>query len=207
MTFPKDFTELVYLLDKEYHFTDILIVNTNGIPKTGEFLDTILEEKNPIRIKYTSNEYNKFVENINNLDKKFDLICLDPYHNYKESISDFRLLYSLLNDNGILISHDCYPPSYKYIPIHKPNGKINDLWCGATYGAFIEFSYDNPKLFYGIIKNDYGIGIISKKKIKFVKKLIINDKQKQFLNLFKNNKDEEAYKYFIINVKDIINLI
>jgi hypothetical protein len=69
------------------------------------------------------------------------------------------------------------------------------------------FAYNNPNLFYAVIKNDFGLGIISKKKIKFVKKIFNNDKQKQFLNLVKNNKHEEAYNFYKSHSADIINAI
>ena len=151
----------------------MLIVNTNGIPQTGEFLDHILEEKNPVRIQYTDDKHNEFIIKINELtksDKKFDLICLDPYHTYDISLTDYNLLTPLLSDNGIIISHDCYPPEYRYIPTINPDSSINRVWCGETYVAFVKFSEENPHLFYAVIKYDVGLGIISKTQIQFVKK-------------------------------------
>ena len=43
--------------------------------------------------------------------------------------------------------------------------------------------------------------------MQYVKKIVNNENQKQFLDLFKHNKNEEAYNYFEKNAKDIINLI
>jgi hypothetical protein len=79
------------------------------------------------------------------------------------------------------------------------------VWC--TYVAFIEIAYNNPEWYYTIINRDYGLGIISKKKIQFVKKIINNEKQKIFLDIFKEKKYQEAYDYLNKNSKDIINLI
>lgn len=200
MSLPNNFKELCYILDKKINFNNILIVNT---PNTGQFLDNIFLEKKTTRIKYTQDNFDKFIEIITNLNDKFDLICVDPYHEYKESIISFRLLTVLLNDNGILISHDCNPPNLMSTS-HK---NIKGEWCGVTYAAFIEIAYDNPEWYYAVIYKDYGLGIISKKEIVFVKKITNNEGQKIFLNLFKQNKYEEAYNYFRIHSKTIINLI
>lgn len=61
MSVPRKFKDLVYLLDRKCNFKTVLIVNTNGIPQTGEFLDHILEEKNPVRIQYTNDKHNEFI--------------------------------------------------------------------------------------------------------------------------------------------------
>ena len=131
------------------------------------------------------------------------MILVDPYHEYKESINTFRMLIPLLDENGIFISHDCFPPSYNIASEIYKKGN----WCGVTYAAFIEISYNNPDYFYAVIKNDYGLGIISKIETIFVKKLINKEKQKIFLDMFKNNHYENAYNYFKNNSNDIINLI
>ena len=134
--------------------------------------------------------------------KKFDLICLDPFHEYYESSSDLSLLTSFLTDDGILICHDCGGDSNKdlYTPHFKKGG-----WCGITYYCFVEFASNNPDYYYGIINRDFGLGIISKKNMKFIKK-INNKKQKIFIDIFKKNPDE-AFDYFTIYGNEIINLI
>ena len=200
MYLPNNFKELAYLLDKHINFKNILIVNT---PTTGHFLNNFFLEERTLRISYVPNKYNKFVEIVNNLNQKFDLICVDPYHEYKESIETFTLLTKLLNENGVLISHDCYPPNFNSsYPTYKKGE-----WCGVTYAAFIEIAHDNPNWYYAIINNDYGLGIISKEKIQYVEKITNSEKQKIFLNIFKEKKYKEAYNYFINNSTDIINLL
>ena len=173
-TLPENFKELSYILDKKFNFKNILIVNT---PITGHFLNEMFLEERTTRLVYNHNNYNEFVETITNINKKFDLICVDPYHEYKESISSFRLFTLLLNDDGILISHDCNPPTFESSSHIYKQGE----WCGVTYAAFIEIAYNNPDWYYAIINKDYGLGIISKKEIQFVKKIIDTDNQKIFL--------------------------
>ena len=159
-------------------------------------------DKNTTRIKYDINKFDNFITEVNSINKHFDLILVDPHHEYKYSITTFKILTSLLNDNCILISHDCYPRKFNITsPFYIPGE-----WCGVTYAAFIENSYNNPNFYYAVIDNDYGLGIISKTEIQFVKK-INNEKQEIFLNLFKNNKYKKAYEYLTHNSNDIINLI
>lgn len=198
---PKNFKQLCIYFDKIFHFKNILIVNTNS---TGLFIDNLFLKQDRItRIKYTPEKYDDFINKITNIGKKFDLICLDPYHEYKESIGSFTLLLPLLNENGILISHDCNPPNFSCAN-HKY--KLGE-WCGVTYATFVEIAYNNPNFYYAVINNDYGLGIISKNKINFVEKIKNNEKQLIFLNLFRETKYEEAYNYFKKNIIDLVNLI
>ena len=108
-----------------------------------------------------------------------------------------------MDNNGILICHDCYPQNFDFT---SPK-YIRGVWCGVTYAAFIENSYNNPDFYYAVINNDYGLGIMSKIETQFVKKIYNNEKQKIFLDLFTNNKYEDAYNYLQNNSNDIINLI
>ena len=197
---PKKFNDLYILLNDKYLFENILIVNTSV---TGVFLDKMCLDKNPIRIKYNFNDLNNFITTINGICKKFDLILVDPYHEYNHSITTFKMLTPLLNENGILISHDCYPPKFS---ITSPK-YVKGIWCGVTYAAFIENSYNNPDFYYSVINNDYGLGIMSKVEIPFVKKIVDKEKQKIFLDLFKKDDYENAYNYFKTYSNDIINLI
>jgi hypothetical protein len=197
---PENFKELSYRLDKKFNFKNILIVNTT---LTGHFLNEMFLEERTTRIMYNHNNYDEFVETITNINTKFDLICVDPYHEYKESIGSFTLLTLLLNDDGILISHDCNPPTFETA---SPTYTIGE-WCGVTYAAFVEIAYNNQDWYYAIVNKDYGLGIISKKEIQYVKKINDIDNQKLFLHIFKENKYEEAFYFFKNHSKNIINLI
>jgi hypothetical protein len=200
MSLPTNFQELSYLLDRTFHFQNILIVNT---PKTGHFLDTMFLKKKTTRIKYTLNTFDTFINTINSINKTFDLILVDPYHEYLSSIRTFEILIPLLNNNGIFISHGCNPPSFES---SSPTYKRGE-WCGVTYAAFIEIAYNYPNYYYGVINRDYGLGILSKTEIQFVKKITERDQQKEFLDLFMQNKYKDAYDYFKQYSYNIIHLI
>lgn len=215
MELPDNFNKLCIMLDKFFIFDDILFVRQMT---GGEFLDKLFLDKiNITRILYETNNPNQPKRNkgpntliqhgelkntLEKINKKFDLICLDPFHEYYESSSDISLLTQFLTDDGILICHDCGVNTNKslYTPHFKKGG-----WCGVTYCCFVEFALNNPDYFYGVINRDYGLGIISKKNMKFVKK-INNEKQKIFIDIFKKNVDE-AFDYFKNYGSEIINLI
>jgi len=222
---PLTFNDLCTELNKKINFNNILIIRHK---LTGQFMDNLfINQTNVTRLIYVKdniiinpNIYNRYFnrniirhKNINDilvkLNIKYDLICLDPFHEYNESMSDLKLLTSFLTDNGILICHDCYPPNKICAQPYFTTGE----WCGVTYGVFIEFAYNNPDWFYTILNTDFGLGIIRKKNI-FFKLYICNlennninkDIQNQFIELLKKE-DNSTYDFFIDNSKSLINIL
>jgi hypothetical protein len=205
---------LIEDLYKEYKYKNILFIRTCT---TGSWLDNLLlENKNINRILYYTDKkknpttshkltqiiYSNELENtLMALNKTFDLICMDTWHEYEVSSSDFRIISSFLNESGILISHDCYPWNKEVAnPLY-----VSGNWCGETYLAFINFAYNNPDMFYTILNIDTGIGILSKKKMMYLSNTLDRKKQEYLLLLHKNS--QVPYTYFIENSKDIINSI
>lgn len=181
---------------------------------TGMWIDSLFEtEANVTRIMYSLGkrteccnfstillDYSELVDYIGSLNKKFDLICMDTFHEYTESSQDFSLLISYLSDTGVLISHDCSPAIKDHAePLFK-----GGFWCGVTYAAFVEVAYKNPQWFYGVLDTDTGVGIVSKTELGFLSSTLNGEKQKHLLELIKEDKD--AYTYFRENGKELINL-
>lgn len=200
-----------------FNCENILFVRT---PTTGHWLDNIcINNNNDVRIVYDTNfitginsskiinkiEYKNLEDKLTQLNKKFDLICVDPFHEYEISKSNFDLLYLYLSNSGTIISHDCFPDTEM---LAQPKYRKRD-WCGETYVALVEFAYNNPTLYYGVLNIDTGIGIISKlNNIMFLKNNLDIEKQKLFLSKHKNNNMyTDIYKYFCENSTDLINSI
>lgn len=150
-------------------------------------------------------EYKNLENELSQLNKKFNLICIDPFHEYEISKSNFNLLYSYLSEDGTIISHDCFPAITKLARPTYCQGE----WCGETYVAFVEFAHNNPALYYGILNIDTGIGIISKlNNVLFLKNNLDIEKQKIFLAKHKNKElYVDIYKYFCENSIGLINSI
>ena len=205
---------LILDLYKEKKYENILFVRTCT---TGKCLDQLLvENKNVNRILYHTDKIrfrseahkltirlhsNNLEKYLLSLNKTFDLICIDPFHEYELSLHDFRIVSSFLNDSGILISHDCYPWNKQ---VANPFF-IEKEWCGETYIAFVELAYNNPDMFFTILNTDTGIGILSKNQFSLLSNKLDKKKQEHLLFLRKNLGD--PYTYFVENSKDIINTI
>ncbi len=215
--------------------SNILFVRT---PTTGAWLDNIFQSEqnfnitrilyqtNKTNIKYTCDQSTIITESENlskilsDLDKKYDLICVDVFHEYDESIRDFELFEKYLDytnthtHTSTIISHDCYPPTKQYA---IPNFFIGN-WCGHTYIAFIEFAYKNPHLYYGLINIDTGIGIAStNNSIGFLTNNLDTITQKKLLDVYKDIgnttpnkkklKKSDIYNFFCKKSKKLINSI
>jgi len=207
-------SNLIKDLHKENNYKNILFIRSCT---TGGFLDILLNQivyidrvlyyTDKIKNPTTTNKLIKVIHSndlenyLTTLNKRYDLICMDTWHEYELSSRDFRIISSFLNETGILVSHDCYPWNKKVANSEYIQGE----WCGETYISFVEFAYNNPNMFYTILNIDTGIGIISKQNLPFLSNSLDKDKQEHLLFLHKNSND--PYTYFIENSKDIINAI
>ena len=149
------------------------------------------------------------VKKIKKAKLKFDIILVDPYHEYAFSYRDLEFAFGLLNPNGVLVVHDCIPPSLA-MACAKDNG---GEWCGLTYKAFIDFVINNSSsLSYYTVNTDYGCGVI--KRLAF-KEAILNRfiSQKKFkipISIMKKWKklkeDTETFNFFEQHQTVLLNL-
>ena len=61
--------------------------------------------------------------------RKFDLVFIDADHSCKASLNDFELVLPLVNDNGIILLHDTYPPSEEF----TSSDYCSDVYKTAEY--------------------------------------------------------------------------
>jgi hypothetical protein len=87
-------------------------------------------------------------------DRKFDLVFIDADHSHKGSLSDFISVLPLVNDNGIILLHDTYPPNEEF---SKP-GFCSDCYKTAEC---IRNDYYN-ELEVATLPFYYGITIVRK---------------------------------------------
>ena len=144
----------------------------------------------------------------------FDLICLDPFHEYSESRQDLELCVSVfLNDDGIVLCHDCLPASLELSTASYTYG----AWCGVTYAAFVDVAYHYPDFGYTVLAVDTGIGILTKhhhslgkdyiRELCFTKRSLDRTKQEKMLTLLKKREYNRLYEYYVSHGTDIINRI
>jgi hypothetical protein len=135
---------------------------------------------------------------VHSLGKRFDLIAMDPFHEYEYSCRAFHLMYSFLSDRGRLVCHDCFPPR----PSMAVPAFTTGAWCGETYLALIEFASRNPHLYYGVLNVDTGIGIVSKIDAPYLSNRLDREKQAHVLSLPDASK---RYSYFREHSVDLIH--
>lgn len=88
----------------------------------------------------------------------YDIILVDPWHEYGSSYRDIETALSLLSDKGSIVVHDCMPPTADII---SPTW-IPGAWCGVTFMAYIDFVTRNKQLEFRTVDTDYGCGIIQR---------------------------------------------
>lgn len=59
-----------------------------------------------------------------NKNKPFDLVFIDADHRHESSLKDFELVFPHVNDNGLILLHDAYPPDKTFLSFK---------YCGDTY--------------------------------------------------------------------------
>lgn len=87
---------------------------------------------------------------------RFDIILVDPWHEYDTSTRDLRDALSLLKPRGTIVVHDCLPSSEE---LASPAYRIGD-WCGLTYKAYLDFVTARREVEYRTVDIDFGCGVI-----------------------------------------------
>lgn len=132
--------------------------------------------------KMTSDEFfEKYPE------KKYDIIFIDGLHHSEQVDKDISNSLNILNENGVIILHDCNPTSEEEQLVPRETTR----WLGDVWKSFVSFKSLN-KLNYEcfVVDTDCGCGIIRHGKtlldIELPEKLTyqwFNKNRKQALNL------------------------
>ena len=104
----------------------------------------------------------------------FDIIFLDGLHTYEQTINDIKNSLTYLNQNGIIIVHDCLPKKIwnQIVP------RLYGHWNGDVWKAIVETrTFKNVDCYTCVA--DHGLGIILKRK----NKNILLEKIDNFKNL------------------------
>ena len=158
------------------------------IPETD--VDLKIFKRNDIDIKPNKYEYHH--NRISSEKIKYDIVFVDSWHTYEQSLLDLETALKHVSANGIIVVHDCCP--YAQDLIGKCTG---GAWCGQTYEAFIDFRYRHRELQIFCLYVDYGCGIISLKPRFDIK---------QDFEEYDKNKIRE-WTYFNDNKIKLLNLI
>jgi len=127
-----------------------------------------------------------FKENV----KNFDCIFIDGLHEYNQTKRDILNSIEILNKDGIIILHDCLPPSIS----HQRVPRTRYTWNGDVWKAIVEARTWEHVDTYTVL-SDQGLGLIKKKK------------NSNVLNIGNTSFKKLKYKFFYENYPKIMRII
>lgn len=121
------------------------------------------------RNKYYELTSDDFFQTKSNEIKKQDLIFIDGLHTFEASLKDVLNSIKLLNDNGVIMMHDCLPPHEAgAMPLGSfEEGKKKSIkgwdgqWCGDVWKTIVYLKENyNDTLEIFVLDTDFGLGIV-----------------------------------------------
>ena len=159
---------------------DLLFSKINSNKKFG------VDPKSGGNIRKTSDEF--FDTNI----EKFDLIFIDGLHEYNQVKKDIRNSLNFLNNDGLILLHDCLPTEMS----HQAVPRYRHIWLGDVWKAIVLFRQD-PNLNIYTCKIETGIAVIKKELNEDILDQTIKDCKKLKFKDFYNNYEKfmRLYEY------------
>ena len=103
-------------------------------------------------------DISKCIGQIKDQNLLYDVMLVDPWHEYETSLRDLKDAFDLIRVGGSIVVHDCLPPNEEVTTPHY----IPDGWAGVTYKAYLDFVLARTDLRYFTIDTDWGCGVIGK---------------------------------------------
>ncbi|EOZ96938.1 hypothetical protein A33Q_1856 [Indibacter alkaliphilus LW1] len=138
-----------------------------------------------------------------------DVVLIDGLHNFRASLHDVLHSLTYLNDEGLIILHDCYPPheaAAVYADVFPTEEQQQQLkgwtgeWCGDVWKTISYLMGKYPDLLdVGVINTDYGLGYVRFKTTPLSRKFEVDE------DLFVKV-DQLTYKELKSDPEKIINL-
>ena len=129
----------------------------------------------------------------------FDLIFIDGLHVYEQVLKDIENSLKVLNDNGIILIHDCLPAKIW----HQTIPQTHSSWNGDVWKSIVK-SRTRIDIDTYTIEADQGLGLILKRK----NKDLLVDKIENFKNLkFRDYYIHHKKFMRIIDENDVLEII
>jgi hypothetical protein len=184
-------TELINGLIEKYNFKTYLEIGVNTPAQPGyNWVGVKIPVKHGVdpnvetTYKMTSDE---FFENY--VTQKYDIIFIDGLHLFEQVYRDIINSLEHLEDNGIIVVHDCNPVT----EITQRRDRASDSWHGDVWKSIVKLRIENPDIDVCTVNTDEGCGIIKKGS----QKLLVVDE----------NTNIEEYSFLENNRKEALNLI
>ena len=157
-------TKIINSFIKKYNYKTYLEI---GVRKSEDNFDKIdIEYKEGVDPKPISGVCDNIMtsdEFFNKNKKKFDIIFIDGLHLEEQVLKDIHNSLYFLNDNGVIVLHDCNPISeFHQREIYEVNGTY-PAWNGTTWKAFVKMRMQLLKYDMYTVDTDQGCGVIKTK--------------------------------------------
>ena len=133
-----------------------------------------------------------------------DIVFIDGLHVYEQTLKDSLNALKFINNDGIIILHDCNPksetaayPAASYgaaASLNLPNW--DGYWSGDVWKTIVYLRSIYPDLYVFVLDCDMGIGVICKN----------NNGRSEKLNFTKEDIDRLTYKDLENSREHILNL-
>jgi len=139
-----------------------------------------------------------------------EVIFIDGLHTFEQTLQDCYNSLNYLAEGGMIILHDCNPPSessatpaLSILEAEKSwksqhNSGWTDVWCGDSWKTIPYLINNHPELNVSVLNADFGLGLVSKKKS-------IDQKFYQFPDDIQEYKGLH-YSYLNADKQNILNL-
>lgn len=102
-----------------------------------------------------------------------DLAFIDGLHTYKQSLKDTLNTLQYLDDNGVIVLHDCNPldelAAYPANSIDDARTVLENhkdwknIWNGDVWKTIVYIKKNHPELSAFVLNTDHGLGFVFKK--------------------------------------------
>lgn len=132
----------------------------------------------------------------------FDVVFIDGLHTYGQSLRDVINSLSYLNENGVIIMHDCDPPtktaaqpaeSFQHALESNLPG-WDDRWCGDVWKTICYLRSQRRDLKVFVFDIDCGLGIV------------MRGKADTYLNLSEEKLDKMTYEDLRRDRRNLLDL-
>lgn len=184
-------TEILNKLIQKNNFKSYLEIGVNTPNQPGyNWVGVSCETKHGVdpnvdtTYRMTSDEFFS-----NHISQKYDIVFVDGLHLFEQAFRDIENSINNLNDNGIIVVHDCNPTS----EITQRRERVSDAWHGDVWKAILKLRLEKKDINIHTIDTDEGCAIITR----------------GGQNLMDNNGkiDVYTYEFFNQNRTEILNLI
>ena len=167
-----------------------------SIEKDDKKVIKILKNKYNFSNKYfnmTSDEFFKTkAENL--LISGLDIVFIDGFHSYEQSLKDVQNSLKYLKKKGFIILHDCNPINKKIATPFKERDGVGGLWSGDVWKTIVHLRSTHKDLNIFVVDCDFGVEII------------LLDEPDDILEYSQNDLDNLCYEDLEMNRKNLLNL-